>query len=127
MQDVSRQVLVHCQWEFPDFCSLSLGVPLFLFIATGSSLIFVHCHWEFPRLDVCRVIVKGRERPGRDALRMERFLNTIQAEKDNAIVTLIINVNLVKPELAPKLLKLYSSDFHSVLGAALQQNVALIF
>ena len=26
-QDVSRQVLVHCQWEFPDFCSLSLGVP----------------------------------------------------------------------------------------------------
>ena len=54
-QDVSRQVLVHCQWEFPVFCSLLLGVPWFLFIATGSSLIFVHCHWEFPRLGVCRV------------------------------------------------------------------------
>ena len=61
-----------------------------MFIVTGSSLIFVHCHWEFPRLDVCRVR-KYRERPRRDALRMERFLNKIQAEKDNAIVILLRN------------------------------------
>ena len=46
-------------------CSLPMGVPWFLFIVTGSSLIFIHCHWEFPdffhchweflRLGVCRV------------------------------------------------------------------------
>ena len=86
-QDVSRQVLVHCQWEFPDFCSLPLGVPWILFIATGSSrgLVFV----------------------------------------GSRNIILFIKANLVK--LAPKLLKLYLSDFRSVLGAALQQKVALIF
>jgi hypothetical protein len=26
-EDVSRQVLVHCHWEFPDFNSLTLGDP----------------------------------------------------------------------------------------------------
>ena len=96
-QDVSRQVLVHSQWEFPDFCSLSLGVPWFLFIATGSSLILF--------------IATGSS----------RGLVFVGSRK----IILFIKANLVK--LAPKLLKLYLSDFRSVLGAALQQKVALIF
>jgi hypothetical protein len=69
-----------------------------LFIATGSSLIFVHYHWEFPRLDVCRV---------------KKYHTIYQGKPGKAF--------------APKLLKLYLSDFRSVLGAALQQKVALIF
>ncbi len=41
-------------------------------------------------IDVSRV-KKYRKRPESDALHMEMFLNKIQAEKDNALVTMLGN------------------------------------
>jgi hypothetical protein len=97
---------VHCHWDFPrpsidyllsmgvsvalsiDFSSLPMGVPLAFrvminyLLPMGDPVALT--------IDVCRV-KKYRKRPERDALRMEMFLNKVQAEKDNALVIMLRN------------------------------------